>query len=430
MNVRHTGDPADSGADYDLPWARDERVQAWLAELAADAPQPATEAVRDLLTFAVAAYVADKAVVRMAEPDRWTRQLELRVPLVDPLNWATDVSEQLLHRLTGDVWRVVPRQARTPLVEWPAVQITTTATAPSEVALFSGGLDSLSYLAEVVAANRHVEFVAHFDPNAPKSLQRSLFDTVAPAGSPLRLRQFGVRLAGSDPVYGGQKESTTRARAVVFIAGAVAAATMVGAPSVAIPENGFVSINVPLGPNRIGSLSTRTTHPATIGLYQDVLDALGIPVMLGTRYALLTKGDVLRLGRSAGLDPATLTAAVSCAHPRQGRWQREEFGNCGYCYACLIRRAALHVSGGDPTTYLYDPRQNMRAFGAKRGSDFRAVVTFLDRPLRPSAVVSAGPVPEGYQVDAAYTMLQRGREELRTMIDSGLSSSVRATIGW
>jgi hypothetical protein len=39
--------------------------------------------------------------------------------------------------------------------------------------------------------------------------------------------------------------------------------------------------------------------------------------------------------------------SISCARPVSGRWQKEGVGACGYCYPCLVRRAALHHMGWD-----------------------------------------------------------------------------------
>lgn len=428
VSVRAGSEAADPNAAIDLPWSPGGRIQAQLDDLAVRASAAASTATRDLMTFAVAAYAADKAVLRHLGQDKWTRAIELRVPLIDPDKWPVGASERLLHRLSGDRWTIVPRKAVEETAMWPANG--TDAGNFEEVALISGGLDSLAYAAESMAEARSTHFVAHFDPNARKSLQRSLFESVVPTTSPSVLAQFGVQLAGRDPVFGDEKEPSTRARVVIFIAGAVATASMDDVATVAIPENGYVSINVPLGPNRIGSLSTRTTHPMTIALYQQLLDDLSVNVTLAAPYALLTKGEVVARGIAAGLQSDAIASSVSCAHPLQGRWQQEAFGNCGYCYACLVRRASLHATGDDPTTYRKDPRQDMRALGAVGGNDFRSVVTALGRPLRGADALAAGPLPPGTDINVVVEMLHRGREELRGMIDSGLSPAVRASIGW
>ena len=63
--------------------------------------------------------------------------------------------------------------------------------------------------------------------------------------------------------FGGQRETSTRGRSLAFYAFAVLAASRVPGQNVEIfvPENGFICINPPLVPGRMGSLSTKTTHP-------------------------------------------------------------------------------------------------------------------------------------------------------------------------
>ena len=41
-----------------------------------------------------------------------------------------------------------------------------------------------------------------------------------------------------------------------------------------------MSVNAPLTPRRIGSLSTRTTDPYFLGLLQDVLESAGLPARI------------------------------------------------------------------------------------------------------------------------------------------------------
>ena len=61
--------------------------------------------------------------------------------------------------------------------------------------------------------------------------------------------------------------SSQRARSLIFIAYGVLAATTLkqyhagGSVTLYVCENGFISINPPLTEMRLGSLSTRTTHP-------------------------------------------------------------------------------------------------------------------------------------------------------------------------
>ena len=60
-----------------------------------------------------------------------------------------------------------------------------------------------------------------------------------------------------------------------------------------ICENGFIALNPPLTENRIGSLSTRTTHPVVLSLLQEIVDRMGIRVSIHNPYATKTKGEML-----------------------------------------------------------------------------------------------------------------------------------------
>ena len=53
-----------------------------------------------------------------------------------------------------------------------------------------------------------------------------------------------------------------RSRSLLYLALGLAAAAGFGAATpLIIPENGWISLNPPLTANRLGSCSTRTTHP-------------------------------------------------------------------------------------------------------------------------------------------------------------------------
>ena len=78
--------------------------------------------------------------------------------------------------------------------------------------------------------------------------------------------------------------------------------------------------------------------------------------------------------------------------------QQREQGNCGYCFPCLIRRAALAAVGWDTENPAWDALTNPRlaeATGERRGADLRAVVNgvFADRP--DSDVLRNAPLPQG-----------------------------------
>jgi hypothetical protein len=114
-------------------------------------------------------------------------------------------------------------------------------------------------------------------------------------------------------------------------------------------ENGFISLNPPLTGSRLGSLSTRTTHPAFLGMFQKLLDNAGLNVEIKNPYQFKTKGEMLSECLDQKLLFTSASTTTSC-----GRYARNNYQHCGRCLPCLIRRAAFRAWGRKDTTgYAY-----------------------------------------------------------------------------
>jgi hypothetical protein len=108
-----------------------------------------------------------------------------------------------------------------------------------------------------------------------------------------------------------------RSRSLLYLAlGLAAAAGFGGATPLIIPENGWISLNPPLTTNRLGSCSTRTTHPYFLEQLTGLWREVGLINPLVNPYKL-------RQGRGGGA-AATGTPGqlfdTSRARPRS-RWQ-------------------------------------------------------------------------------------------------------------
>jgi hypothetical protein len=153
----------------------------------------------------------------------------------------------------------------------------------------------------------------------------------------------------------GENERSQRARSLVFLAYGVLAATALkryreGQPvTLYVCENGFISINPPLTTSRLGSLSTRTTHPVFLSLFQQLLDAAALRVRVENPYQFRTKGEMLAGCVDQDFLRRNSRLATSC-----GRFARNGYKHCGRCVPCLVRRAAFHAWGEtDRTVYVY-----------------------------------------------------------------------------
>ena len=100
----------------------------------------------------------------------------------------------------------------------------------------------------------------------------------------------------------------------------------------------------------MGSLSTRTTHPYYLKLFQTLLINAGLRVEITNPYQFQTKGEML-----LGCNDQTMIKKLAHKSTSCGRFGRFGYQHCGRCVPCLIRRASFHKWGiPDQTEYYYD----------------------------------------------------------------------------
>jgi hypothetical protein len=220
-------------------------------------------------------------------------------------------------------------------------------------------------------------------------------------------------------------EMSLRSRSLLYLAlGLTAAAAFGAATPLILPENGWISLNPPLTLNRLGSCSTRTTHPYFLeeltGLWRDA----GLAHPLVNPYQNLTKGEMVRDCRNRELLGRLFGESISCARPVVSRWQGGKAGDCGYCYPCLMRRAALHTLGWDRgDDYHWDGLAEPGMLAHRvRGRDFRALLlavrTWEDDPAEMEARLMLGVSPESVpaRLLEAREVLARGFQEIRVWL--------------
>lgn len=301
----------------------------------------------DFLSLALAVNAADNVLERAPSPDGWTRQIELDVVLYEPEPYQVLAKEieQALRFLTGDFWKLTfvdggypPPRPKSP-VRFDA----------DCVCLLSGGLDSLVGALNLTEEGRQPLLVSQ-TAKGDKETQ-SLFATGL--GGNERHLQWNQNIRPKVEDI----EGSTRGRSIGFFAFAAVAADHLATvrpdlPSpieVCVPENGLISLNVPLNPGRVGSLSTKTTHPVFMERLQKLWDALGIPAVLHLPYAAKTKGEMMAECKVPDVLAKVATQATSC-----GRFVRNGYKHCGRCVPCLVRRASFIRAGiEDDTTYVY-----------------------------------------------------------------------------
>ncbi len=299
----------------------------------------------DLLSIALAVIAADTGVRRNESADGWTRQIDLEVAVNEPVFWTSqsEVINRLLRFLTNDIWRCKFRDGGV----LPAPPRSRSVCEEDCIALLSGGLDSFVGVIDLVAGGKHRPYVVSQVSQGDKATQAYF---AAKIGGGLKHLQLNHN--ANCP---GENERSQRARSIIFLAYGVLAATATKRyrdghrVPLYVCENGFISINPPLTTGRLGSLSTRTTHPVFFGLFQKLLDAAGFNVEVTNPCQFKTKGEMLSKCKDQDLLRSHAHKATSC-----GRFARNGYKHCGRCVPCLIRRAAFHAWGEkDKTEYVY-----------------------------------------------------------------------------
>ncbi|WP_200946039.1 Qat anti-phage system QueC-like protein QatC [Caulobacter sp. Root487D2Y] len=380
---------------------------------------PRTVAV-DFLSIALAVTAADTFVRRSDADDSWARDLDVRVPLFRPQTWEpvrVDI-ERTLRFLTGDTWRLHFEGGGKPAPSQLDVNSRRRHLDISKVdfvSLFSGGLDSGVATLEALRAGERPLLVSHaYRGDADYQ------DTVA-ALLPSQPQRFALN---AHPEMDALHDDSMRSRSFNFLAlGVLAADTASGFKDkrfqLRVPENGLIALNPPLTPRRIGSHSTRTTHPHYLASVQRIIDQVGLQAEITNPYETMTKGEMVAKLSSAPAFEAFASATVSC-----GKWKRAN-QQCGRCVPCLIRRASLYAGNvDDKTSYTCPDLQAVLADEDNR-DDLLSMMTAVVRSKANKLsrwVAQTGPMPVDVARRAALDdVVRRGLGEVAVFLrDSGL----------
>jgi hypothetical protein len=207
---------------------------------------------------------------------------------------------------------------------------------------------------------------------------------------------------------------------LLFIALGVAAASVRGG-ELAIPENGFASLNVPLGGERRGALSTRTTHPAFLDGLGGLLEEVGLTTPIGNPFSEMTKGQLFAQVKDILGGPKAgelLSQSHSCAKSNMWRYGLSPVGHCGVCFGCLVRRGAFKTAKlPDSTEYANEVltgKHRQRFFRGTRLAVYESVRYAVDSGISEKEVLAIG-LPARVKIDSATALVNAGLAELSSL---------------
>ncbi len=299
----------------------------------------------DFLSIALSIIAADHGCSRKTSPDGWTRNFDMEIAVIDPDFWNTQIEclEKMFCFLTNDIWRLrfLSGGLKPPH--------TNKAWHPDResVVLLSGGLDSLIGIIDLIAENRRPFAVSQtIKSDSPKQKRFA---------SEIGLGENHVQLNHCVKMPSPENPPSDRARSIIFIAYGVLLASCMqsyydgDSIPIILAENGFISLNPPLTKGRLGSLSTRTSHPYFIRLLNDLFLDSNMRTEIKTSYQFKTKGQMLKECQNQELIKRLAPDSTSC-----GRFARYGHNHCGKCLPCIIRRSAFYEwQNNDTTSYKF-----------------------------------------------------------------------------
>lgn len=377
----------------------------------------------DFARVALTVFAADRSVGRERGGSNWNqRELELEIPVSDASAWQAVADELagVIGFLSGDRWKFTFTSAQAPV---EGIRLPDSTTSLKRVVLLSGGADSaigaLHSRSLLAAGERHI-LLSHFSSTMLAPIQRRVAEGIEQLVPGPDQQHVVVHLGRREKRLDGRSyptEPTSRSRSLLFLALGLGVASIYAVP-LWIPENGFASINLPLGPERLGSLSTRTTHPAFLECLSGVLRKVGAHGTIENPFRTATKGEMFRqVVDLVGASEASrfLSATHSCGLTGQRAHHISPEVPCGICFGCVLRRASFAASGvTDATTYIAPSSDSAVQRWLDSKSVEQQVRNFVRRGVKARDLVALG-LPQSYPLRDALDLCQRGIQELRSL---------------
>lgn len=387
-----------------------------------------TQQSLDILYFTSIIYSIDKLIPRSEANDNWSRDIQVSIPISNPDLWNQTTIElkQALDFLTGDNWNISFHQLKRVLFE-PKKKFLPLNASINHVCLFSGGLDSLAGAIDLIDEEDNILLVSHTDATgASLTIQEPLIEKINEYYHNKNIKHSTFHIYAD-----ASNEGTTRGRSILFHGLALFHAMNLGVEKIIAPENGVISINLPLTPSRTGSNSTKTMHPYFLKMFQNVLSKLNINIVIENPYLLKTKGEMLSENKNKDLINDLATRTLSCSHGggHTPGWHRNSY-NCGYCIPCTIRRASIHKFdstldkgldyGHDLNSVEIDLNHNEKRL------DLLALAHFLNRKLNKKDLErEIRLMAKVDNIEDIASMLERGYKEIKEYIDAKADGKIK-----
>ncbi len=316
----------------------------------------------DLMDLAVAIDHADRWMSRSESSD-CTRKIHVRLPVInidlfespeflvllkDALGWFT--ADNWTFHFVHNKQRIRFSNRKLPL--WTESNRDT----PTEVALWSGGLDAFAGLCNRIrqeSAERYLMLSA--GANMPiRGVQKTVFRCLRKRmGTDLQLTQLHI-FQKDTRQHGLRRNDKLRARAAVYLLLGSAYAYLEGQDKLFLFENGPGALNLPYRLSEVGVDHARSVHPISLSYISDIVSkVLRRPFKIHNPFIGWTKAEMCEVLKELGISDVAWRT-WSCDRARG-----TNFVQCGRCSSCILRRQGFLVARiGDCTLYRLDRVSN------------------------------------------------------------------------
>lgn len=378
----------------------------------------------DLLYISLMVYYADRRVIRQKENDAWTRNIKLNIPVLELEKWNSNKAllEKMLSFLSGDLWTFEFRERELNSKEKrviKGIKRKKTKHQPKAICMLSGGLDSFIGAIDILSKEKDIWFVGHY--GGGKGVIQYQKNVIEKLISQYKLSSDQFYNFYASPVKPNkhvQMEDTTRTRSFLFFAHAIILGSAVNEDiTLYIPENGFISLNIPFTNTRLGSSSTRTTHPYYMSLFQQLILNIGLKIKLCNPYQFKTKGEMIVNCNDSGFLKENISQTMSCSHPDLGRYDGDPRpSHCGNCLPCIIRRASIEFAYKTDESIYRDKDFQKKGASDNLRSFKLGIIDYTNKEIDSALSIQlSGPIVDN--IDKYCGVYYRGMNEMKSLLD-------------
>lgn len=268
-----------------------------------------------------------------------TREISVVATVYDIENWnkSKDKLIELLNWVSGDSFSI-SFEKNEKIFE--TFLLATVSAQKKCITLFSGGLDSLAgayYNFENEISSDYVGYVNKPEEGThQKQLQKFYRKIFSKTGSEIDIRD---KYQKTKTFY---FQST---RSLLYLSLAISRAISNSTREIRMYENGVLSLNPDFG-----RFTTKTTHPKTIYLYNELLSSLGYDVKIVNKFEYMTKGEVIDNMNVEFKDQIRNT--FTCGQSRAGIKYKHK-GQCGVCIPCILRKISVSAYDNESLDSAY-----------------------------------------------------------------------------